>query len=430
MNNRVEPNELDVHALLRTFSWLRFGFAFTAVLLLSLSRSLFSAETIANWIRLATLAIWVIYFSVPQIQHWLKKAYLPIGLVGMTASSLLSEIMTQWMLIDANQTPLAFGSQSRIYLTLFVVILCAAWLYRFRVALALSVSAMLMNMLLYWFFLEVTPSMSPVDFSQLLQISVMSAIIFGLIGYVVSGLSRSVQNRRIELAAANQKLAHYAGRLEELTISRERNRMARELHDTLAHTLSGLTVQLEATQLYLDVDEATAKRLLNQSLEATRFGLQETRRALQSLRASPLEDLGLVLALRGLAESAESRAHLKLKLDLPTQPIELPAAIEQGIYRIAQEAVYNVVKHATAQTLTLSLTINGKIKLMVADDGVGFSVPDKPSAEFENAATKDAEGGHYGLVGIRERAALINGQVTITSQLGQGTTILLTVDRE
>ena len=419
LNTKSAPNELDVHALLRTFSWLRFGFVFITVFWLSLSRSLFSAEAITSWIRLPIVAIWAIYFSVPQIQQWLKKAYLPIGLVGLTASSLMIEMATQWLLIGESRTSLAFGSQSRIYLTLFVVILCTAWLYHFRVVLALSVSAVLMNMLLYRFFLEITPAVFP----QLIQISAMSAIIFGLIGYVVSGLSQSVQNRRIELAAANQKLAHYAGRLEELTISRERNRMARELHDTLAHTLSGLTVQLEATQLYLDVDEATAKRLLDQSLEATRFGLQETRRALQSLRASPLEDLGLVLALRGLAESAESRAHLNLKLDLPTRPIELPAAIEQGIYRIAQEAVYNVVKHATAQTLTLSLTTNGKIELMVADDGVGFLVPDKSLA-------KDAEGGHYGLVGIHERAALINGQVTITSQLGQGTTVLLTVDRE
>ena len=180
------------------------------------------------------------------------------------------------------------------------------------------------------------------------------------------------QARREELTTANHQLAQYAGNLEELTISRERNRMARELHDTLAHTLSGLSVQLETARAFWDVDEGTAKELLDQSLAATRSGLQETRRALQSLRATPLEDLGLVLALKGLAESAESRAGLTLDLDLPTQPLTLTPAIEQAVYRIAQEAVNNVIKHATAKTLMLSLQTGNPIELVVADDGVGF----------------------------------------------------------
>ena len=84
------------------------------------------------------------------------------------------EMATQWLLIGESQTPIAFGSQSRIYLTLFVVILCAAWLYRFRVVLALSVSVVLMNMLLYSFFLERIPNITPAVFPQLIQISVMS----------------------------------------------------------------------------------------------------------------------------------------------------------------------------------------------------------------------------------------------------------------
>ena len=140
------------------------------------------------------------------------------------------------------------------------------------------------------------------------------------------------------------------------------------------------------------------------------------------MRASPLEDLGLVLALRELAESAESRTYLKLNLNLPTQPIELPDAIEQGIYRVAQEAVNNVVKHATAQTVTLSLKIEDQIELLVADDGVGFLTTSTGSV--------DGKEGHYGLVGIQERATLINGQLTITSQPEQGTTILLRVEKE
>ena len=419
LNSESAPNELDIHALLRTFSWLRFGVALTLVFVLSFSRSILSAETMIGGIRLASVAIWAIYFSASPIQRWLKKGYLPIGMVGMVASLLMIEVAARSMSMSESRAFIAFSSQPRIYLVLFVVILCTAWLYHFRVVVPVIISTVLVNMLLYWFFLEITPNNTPVVFRQLIQISVMSVIIFGLLGYVVSRLSQSVQNRRMELTAANRKLAHYAGNLEELTISRERNRVARELHDTLAHTLSGLSVQLETARAFWDVDEETAKGLLDQSLAATRSGLQETRRALQALRASPLEDLGLVLALRGLADSAESRTYLKLNLNLPTQPVELPAAIEQGIYRVAQEAVNNVVKHATAQTLTLSLTIDDQIELIVADDGVGFL-----------AGSVDGANGRYGLIGLHERAALINGQVTITSQPQQGTTILLRVDRE
>ncbi|MBU1880351.1 MAG: hypothetical protein KJ734_15505, partial [Chloroflexi bacterium] len=85
--------------------------------------------------------------------------------------------------------------------------------------------------------------------------------------------------------------------MREQAILQERTRLARELHDTLAHTLSGVTVQLEAVRVSLDSDPATAQTLLDQSLTTTRTGLTETRRALQALRASPLEDLGLALAL-------------------------------------------------------------------------------------------------------------------------------------
>ena len=104
------------------------------------------------------------------------------------------------------------------------------------------------------------------------------------------------------LRQANAQLTHYASTLENLTVSRERNRMARELHDTLAHTLTGLSVTLETVKAYWDVDEDKARGLLDKSLETTRTGVEETRRALKSLRASPLEDMGLTLAIQKMAE--------------------------------------------------------------------------------------------------------------------------------
>jgi signal transduction histidine kinase len=212
-------------------------------------------------------------------------------------------------------------------------------------------------------------------------------------------------------------LTHYSSTLEDLTISRERNRMARELHDTLAHTLSALSVQLETVKAYWDVDPAAAQQTLDKSLAATRSGLQETRRALKSLRASPLDDLGLALALRKMAEEAAARASLKLDLSLPEQLPALSSDVEQCVYRVAQEAIANAAHHANAQTLIVQVLVNApQVSLLVRDDGLGFNVEQGETSR------------HFGLPGMRERAQLVGGQLTIDSQPGQGTAIQLTIE--
>lgn len=194
--------------------------------------------------------------------------------------------------------------------------------------------------------------------------------------------------------------------------------MARELHDTLAHTLSGLIVQLETVKAYLDVEPETAEALLDESLIHSRYGLDETRRALSELRATPLDDLGLMLALQRLAESAAERADLKLSLELPPTQTQLSAAVEQMLYRLAQETVSNVVYHANASHLTMSLQINLDIvQLVISDDGVGFD----PEAMHKQ--------GHYGLTGMQERVHLVQGQFSIESVFDKGTTITAIIPR-
>lgn len=143
------------------------------------------------------------------------------------------------------------------------------------------------------------------------------ALGFLVVGYFISTLMRMFQQQQAALAQANAQLINYAATQEDLTISRERNRMARELHDTLAHTLSALSVQLETINAYWEVDPAAAQRMLTTALSVTRAGLQETRRALKSLRASPLDDLGLIQALRQIATETATRANLRLNLQIP-----------------------------------------------------------------------------------------------------------------
>jgi signal transduction histidine kinase len=248
-------------------------------------------------------------------------------------------------------------------------------------------------------------------------ISLIQTVSFLVVGYFINVLVTRLQQQQTALEEANKRLVDYAGTLEELTLSRERNRLARELHDTLAHTLSALSVQLETAKAYWEVDPAAAQAMLDTSLNATRAGLQETRRALKALRATPLEDLGLLLALRELAEESAARANARLQLTLPGTLSPLSPAVEQTLYRIAQEALANARHHANAQTLTVALTVEGdRLSLRVQDDGIGFT---------SSAPHTD---GHFGLSGMRERARLVDGDLRIASQPDEGTTIVFTVE--
>jgi signal transduction histidine kinase len=243
---------------------------------------------------------------------------------------------------------------------------------------------------------------------------VIRSFLFLLIGYIVSSLVDAQRRQRQELAEANKKLIRYAVTLEQLTVSRERNRLARELHDTLAHTLSGLAVQLEAIATIWSSIPPKAHDMLDRALDATRAGLDETRRTLQDLRAAPLEDLGLPLAIRSLANNFAARGGLSLDMDVSSQIPNLPPEVEQAYYRVAQEALDNVTRHANAQRVTVSLgQIGGQLVLEISDDGGGFA---------EETVEPDEQ---LGLLGMRERAALIGGTLEVESRSGRGTTVCL-----
>jgi len=247
-----------------------------------------------------------------------------------------------------------------------------------------------------------------------LFLALVRTVSFLAVGAFISQLVTQLHDQQRSLEDANTRLTHYASTLESLTVSRERNRLAHELHDTLAHSLTAISVQLETVKAYWDVDPDEARAQLEQSLAATRAGIDETRRALKSLRASPLEELGLLLGIRRMAESTAARRGLSIDISLPSSLPPLSPDIEQCIYRVAQEAIENAVKHADSQALALSLAQSGEtLTLVVRDDGAGF---DPKAAE---------KTGHFGLLGMRERARLVGGTLDIASRPGQGTMVTL-----
>jgi signal transduction histidine kinase len=207
--------------------------------------------------------------------------------------------------------------------------------------------------------------------------------------------------------------------VEQLTISRERNRLSRELHDTLAHTLSALVVQLDAVMAVWEPIPSRAREMLEGMLETTRRGLDDTRRSLRALRAAPLEEMGLALAVRTLTEDFAARNGLSLDLEISEDVGRLSPEVEHGLYRVAQEALENVNQHAGAQHVQVKLgKNNGDLFLIVADDGRGFDTD------------MDASEQQLGLQGMYERAEMIGARLEVLSEKDKGTTIRLSKEKD
>jgi signal transduction histidine kinase len=227
-----------------------------------------------------------------------------------------------------------------------------------------------------------------------------------------------IQSDRLldELQQAHDQLQVYAGQAEELATAKERNRLARELHDSVAQTLYGLTLQAEAAARELNAGRADkASEQLREIRDSAQQSLQETRLLIFELRPPILEQEGLASALRARLESVESRSGLKAQIQLQ-EVGQLPAKVEAGLYGVSNEALNNVLKHARATEVKVSLKKeSGKVILEIQDNGVGFDI---------NAAA-----GGMGLSGMKERAEQFGGEMQIKSG-PSGTTIRVEVTNE
>ena len=234
-----------------------------------------------------------------------------------------------------------------------------------------------------------------------------------ILAYTTETLAAAQRQANAELTAANRQLAVQAAMMEQLAVSRERNRLARELHDTLAHSLSGTAVSLQAIHTLLTHNPNAAEEELQTAQNQIRDGLAEARRAITALRASPLEELGLAEAVRQRAQAVSERADLSIRCDIGRLPL-LPVDVAQAVYRVAEEALLNAEKHAQASEVSLRLQHQANLlTLQVCDNGVGFAVD------------KVAGNGRFGLIGMQERANLIQAQLAVHTAPGEGTTIEL-----
>ena len=231
-----------------------------------------------------------------------------------------------------------------------------------------------------------------------------------------------------ELSADDLRLLHTVGDLLGMAVERaqlfarsaalgaveERNRLARELHDTLAQGLVAVLLQLETADALLQSAAPIhkARHQIAQALAMTRANLDEARRSVLDLRAAPLEGRTLAEALHHLADAPHPFS-LHVQISGAGQP--LTPRLEIGLYRIVQEALNNVRQHAQAANVTVQYSATPTaITLVIEDDGLGFD-PTQPRPN------------HFGLIGINERARLLGGTMSVQSAAGTGTRITVTV---
>jgi signal transduction histidine kinase len=354
----------------------------------------------------------VFYVNVPWWERAMGRFFLPVALVLLGLQAIFGNYLTmQWLVPSHARELAALTFMTRVWVNIQFIVLFVAWQYELFWVMLAGIGLSLLDAALNFPFVEVNGGLYPF-YAAIVLARMISVTVAGL---GLAWLMKRQRQHRAALAEANRKLAQYAATTEQLAVSQERNRLARELHDTLAHSLSGVTVQLEAVEALWEGNTREARRMLDQALHSTRNGLMEARRALQSLRASPLEDLGLSLAVADLAKSAAARANLELDLNVQDHFEDIPLEIEQCVYRVAQEALTNITRHADAKSVHLSLMReHGELILTIADDGRGFDLHTVNSA-------------HYGLRGLRERAEMISGVLDIKTRARQGTTIRLAI---
>jgi signal transduction histidine kinase len=198
----------------------------------------------------------------------------------------------------------------------------------------------------------------------------------------------------------------------------ERRRLARELHDDTVQALIALDQRTQLAQMAVKKGSPDAPQRLAELREWTLGLLDGVRRVIRALRPIYLEDLGLPSALEMLAQDVEKASGLKVSLETQGQPIRLTPEREIAVYRIAQEALSNVARHAQAGSAQLQVTFEpGRLVLVVQDEGVGFAAPGRLS----ELASSD----HYGLLGMQERAELIGARLHLDSAPSAGTAVRL-----
>ena len=375
---------------------------------------LFESSTI---IPVILMSLILVALFIPTIQKKISHKSILVILFAQTFITIGSRFLFSLAANRIFPSPAIGLSRWDTLIFLILPLIYIAWQYPFTYVITfcgvVTITEIIPTILLThnewnWFFIAINIS------------SIIGrGLILVLIGWIESRLVELQRNQQRQLEISNRKLRKYALTAERLAQSHERNRIARELHDTLAHTLSSVSVQLEAVKALFEVNPGESQKLLSKTIENTRNGLKETRRTLKDLRSSQLESLGLVGAINNVIQSSQQRTGIQIDASLGKDLDSLDDETSHSIFRIVQEAMENIIRHSNARHASLSLQNHkNEIRLSISDDGSGFSkkiIQDKES---------------YGIRGMRERIEALGGTFTIESQPQKGTCIEVIMEKE
>lgn len=353
-----------------------------------------------------TIAAYMVVFAnqVLSVRSWQFAAVIALGiaytLIGTIGSRALENDPSPRTLI------LYFSAQIILGTTIILITRGAAWLLLLPTASQaiqyLSRRVAILVCALIW-----VVTMLPLGIMAGLQylvgwgFALLAALVFVA---AFTQLLVSEQAARRELAEAHRKLAEYAAQVETLATAQERNRLAREIHDGLGHYLTAINIQIKAASAVLQQNPESAQAALSAAQKLAEDALADVRRSISALRADPATARPLAETLEDLVE--ETRASgLSAELAIHGSPRPLPPQVEFALYRVAQEGLTNVRKHADASLVKLALNYAPDcIQLGVEDDGRG--------AETIQSG--------FGLLGVRERVELLGGTIQIDTARGKG----------
>ncbi len=226
-----------------------------------------------------------------------------------------------------------------------------------------------------------------------------------------------------ELAEAHQRLADTAAQEQELAVLRERNRLAREMHDTLGHALVLVTVKLEIAQRLRERDPERSNHELAATQQIVRESMNELRASIANLRSPTLEHEPVCHALSRLMGEMAQRTGIHVTYDLQPDIADFPAQVEETLWKVGQEAIANIEKHAQASNALLRMSRHEEtLHMSLEDDGVGL--PHERSQHEANGQTAyTSPAGHYGLNGMTERIAHIGGSLSLKPGAERGTVV-------
>lgn len=244
---------------------------------------------------------------------------------------------------------------------------------------------------------------------SLLIVTIVITLIIALFTYWNRQLTKKVTERTIEL----RNLARHMQQVRE----EEKAKLAREIHDELGHTLTALTIGIRRLRRCKDEHQRTAKH--QELSELVKSASQTSKQIMTDLRPSILEDLGLVAAIEWLAHEFKYRHEVNCHVTAHEAQIELGEEASIALFRITQESLTNIAKHAKASQVEIILTLQGKeLLLLISDNGQGLKIGWSSKA------------GSYGLQGMRERALALGGELTVDSKENQGVQLLVRIPSE